>query len=61
MSNVGYGEQKIKESFLGWSSNIQLRAPEYDRLLEEFPDRVKDYQYAKEKYGNGKSYRSINQ
>ena len=60
MSNVGYGEQKIKESFLGWSSNIQLRAPEYDRLLEEFPDRVKDYQYAKEKYGNGKSYRSIN-
>ncbi len=61
MSNVGYGEQKIKETFLGWSSNIQLRAPEYDRLLEEFPERVADYKYAREKYSNGKSYRSINQ
>ncbi len=61
MSTVGYGEQKIKETFLGWSSNIQLRAPEYDRLLEEFPERVADYKYAREKYSNGKSYRSINQ
>ena len=60
MSNVGYGDQKIKETFLGWSSNIQLRAPEYDRLLEEFPERVADYKSAREKYSNGKSYRLIN-
>lgn len=61
MSDVGYGEQKVKETLLGWSSNVQLRAPELERLYEEFPDRVKDYEYARDKYSNGKSYRQINQ